>query len=446
MSCRDIADTIQRDIEFLSTQWKELPERHQSLRAVFDYSWALLSEQERTAAAQLSYFHGPFRREAALAVTQTSTPMLMALIDKSILRFNTDNRYAFHPMLKQFAREKLVESPAVHNDVKARHAEYFCHWMLEMFQQLKGQNFLTALERIREDVQDVLTAYHHLIASHEFDLLRESLAAVSLFYEMADARLSLRDMVLLLEKLMKELATSSQSQADLPTAPELLDLYAFSAVYHRRFSWRAGLKVPALPTRSMILEWAQQLSDNLLKAYAIMVSCIGVDIELEPHGLQLCQQCIRLFDQFGDEWDSGMAFLIGADGEIFGRQQTGIADRYYQQSLAKFTSVGNDWGRAMCLVGMAEMNRREGNLTAALQMAQESTAILSMMHDMERLLTSRLILGATLEDMKSYEQARERFEANLTYLTGVGNTYACQQYQQRLAVLDEKIASDRQPG
>jgi hypothetical protein len=135
---------------------------------------------------------------------------------------------------------------------------------------------------------------------------------------------------------------------------------------------------------------------------------------------------------------------VHRDGDIFGHQQTGIAGRYYQQSLAKFANVGSDWGRAMGLMGMAEMNRLEGNLATALQMAQESTAILSVMHDMERLLTSRLILGSTLEDMKLCKQAREQFEANLACLNEVGNLSACQRYRERLDILDEKNATNQQ--
>ncbi|MDQ1300326.1 MAG: hypothetical protein QG637_243, partial [Chloroflexota bacterium] len=42
LSCQEIAGEIQRDLDFLTTSLRDLPERQRSLRAVFEHSWRLL--------------------------------------------------------------------------------------------------------------------------------------------------------------------------------------------------------------------------------------------------------------------------------------------------------------------------------------------------------------------------------------------------------------------
>src|SRR5260221_4176792 len=65
MPCEQIAAQIERGLDFLTTPLRNVPERHRSLRAVFDQSWALLSEPERSVLIRLSNFRGGFDVEAA---------------------------------------------------------------------------------------------------------------------------------------------------------------------------------------------------------------------------------------------------------------------------------------------------------------------------------------------------------------------------------------------
>src|SRR3990170_1416494 len=46
LPCSEIADEIERNLGFLETTMQDIPERHRSLRAAFDQSWRLLSDDE----------------------------------------------------------------------------------------------------------------------------------------------------------------------------------------------------------------------------------------------------------------------------------------------------------------------------------------------------------------------------------------------------------------
>ena len=84
--CRDIARAIERHLDFLTSDLRNMPERQRSLRAAFDYSWELLPEPEQTMLARLSVFRGGFDGAAALAISGESLRRLSALVDKSLVR------------------------------------------------------------------------------------------------------------------------------------------------------------------------------------------------------------------------------------------------------------------------------------------------------------------------------------------------------------------------
>ena len=65
MPCGDIYAEIRTNLDFLTSRTRNITERHRSLRAAFEYSWQLLSQEEQNVLAKLSVFKGGFVREAA---------------------------------------------------------------------------------------------------------------------------------------------------------------------------------------------------------------------------------------------------------------------------------------------------------------------------------------------------------------------------------------------
>src|SRR4029079_1652490 len=72
LSIAHMAHEMQRTLDFLSTTTRNVEERHRSMRAVFDQSWKLLSEDEQRIFARLSVFPGGFAGEAAEQVAEAS--------------------------------------------------------------------------------------------------------------------------------------------------------------------------------------------------------------------------------------------------------------------------------------------------------------------------------------------------------------------------------------
>ena len=65
LTCQEIAEEIENNLNFLTSTQRDLPDKHRSLRAAFDYSWNLLEDEPRQVFCCLSIFRGGFDRKSA---------------------------------------------------------------------------------------------------------------------------------------------------------------------------------------------------------------------------------------------------------------------------------------------------------------------------------------------------------------------------------------------
>jgi len=137
MPCERIAAHIERDLDFLSTNLRDVPERHRSVHVLFEHSWHLLSSAEQAAMRKLSVFRGGFDADAPAQVAGASLHMLTRLSEKSLLRTSSSGRYDLHELLRQFADEKLREADEF-TTTWDKHLDYFVTWAEKANVGLRG--------------------------------------------------------------------------------------------------------------------------------------------------------------------------------------------------------------------------------------------------------------------------------------------------------------------
>ncbi len=156
---REIADEIAKNLDFLETEMVDVPDRHRSLRAVFDYSWALLSPEERKTFLALSVFRGGFTREAAQAVAGASLRGLSILANKSLVTPSPETgRFAVHELLRQYAKAELRRDPELSEHVDEAHAAFHAALMEESLALFIRSDQPRALRIVEQDLDNVRSA------------------------------------------------------------------------------------------------------------------------------------------------------------------------------------------------------------------------------------------------------------------------------------------------
>jgi predicted ATPase/class 3 adenylate cyclase len=112
--------------------------RQQTMRALIDWSYDLLSDQEKVVLRRAGVFVGGFTLEAAAAICNAETSLdewevleiLSTLVDKSLVSAEiqgSHQRYRLLESMREYARTRLVELDELENASRA-HAAYFLEY------------------------------------------------------------------------------------------------------------------------------------------------------------------------------------------------------------------------------------------------------------------------------------------------------------------------------
>src|SRR5258705_9744345 len=200
----EIADEIARTLDFLAASARDLPARHRSLRAVFEHSWNLLTNDERIVMRRLSVFRGGFSRAAAAAVmssefkvlsSKNSAPelkthnselltTLASLMDKSLLRRSGDGRYDMHELVRQYAATHLNADSHVYAATRDRHAAFYMGLVQQREMELKRARQKTVLDELVAEIDNLRLAWDWAASHAQLAELSRAVRGFSWFYEL----------------------------------------------------------------------------------------------------------------------------------------------------------------------------------------------------------------------------------------------------------------------
>jgi predicted ATPase len=395
LSPQEIADEISKSLDFLQSNMRDLPERHQSIRAVFDYSWNLLDATERIAFMNLAIFSGGFTREAAQKAVGASLRVLAGLVNASLIRRSPNSgRYDVHELLRQYAEERLKHSGR-YEAVYADYARYYLHFLAEREADLQGKRQLGALDEIGADIENIRQAWRWAVEHHRADLLAPSLESLHLFGLMRSY-----------QAWGKKLFTTAR-QTFTQTA------------------------YPAL--------WAK---------LTVRFPDVGEDIQ------DIYRTCLQIAREHGDKCEAG--YCLRMLGVSLAHHDENMTDGLpiLEQALALFQSINADFYAAQVMddiafaytiIGDANNHRKYGEMCLALRrkigdIVRTADVILN--------LASTYILVGDFRDIISAYQEAEKIYRMTNNLAGLSHSYGLQAYthlqlgQRDLALEKARLAYD----
>ena len=134
---RDMLEQIDRRFQWLTNGARDSHSWRQTLQGALDWSYNLLSEEERALLHRLSVFTGGWTLSAAEAVcTKDALPLLSQLVNKSLAVAEPEHgRYHLLETMREFALEKLALEKE-EASLRARHLAFFADWAEELESKL----------------------------------------------------------------------------------------------------------------------------------------------------------------------------------------------------------------------------------------------------------------------------------------------------------------------
>jgi len=230
LSCQEIEGEIRRGLDVLETPMGDMPERQRSLRAVFDYSWDLLTSREQVLLPRLSVLRSNFSWQAAEQVAGIALRELSGLMDKSLVRRTPQGRFDLHDLLRQYCSEKLERMPADNLETNHRHCAYFSACLVAWNLQLNSAKQGQALREIETELANIQTAWDWAVQQQCWEYLAQSVDGLCMFY-LRRARFA--EGLIICQKAIDALE-------GLPISEDFVDVVRLSA---RLFSWQGVLNL-----------------------------------------------------------------------------------------------------------------------------------------------------------------------------------------------------------
>lgn len=445
MPVKEIAAEIERSVDFLTTAARDMPVRHRSMRAVFDYSWDLLSEDERRVMMWLSVFRGGFTREAAQAVTGASLLHLSALVHKSLLRHTESHpgRFDFHELVRQYASVRLQDDPTEHSRAHERHADYFAAWLRQRETALEGPELREALSLIAQEIDNVRFAWDWMVARHQTANLRQSL--VSLFV-LHDIRNWIRQGAALFEQAVSALRPHEKEDGNAIALGELMTCQGHLAwhlgeMQKARHLFLESLELlspyrdrPMLAELYLYLSILEQSQGNYEAARSLAEECVSLNKEqrrIPGTGYALSNLGMVCLAQ--GEYDTAYACLRESVVLMRAHQhsrgiavtltrlaaaalrlgQYGEARGALEESLQISRKFDDRWGVGNTLNYLGLVAAAEGDLAGAEALIRESLALFEEDGDQLLLASTLTDLGFILLERNSETDARLAFQRAL---------------------------------
>jgi predicted ATPase/DNA-binding SARP family transcriptional activator/Tfp pilus assembly protein PilF len=358
---------------------QDSPARQRTLRATIEWSYVLLTEEERALFARLAVFVGGFSLEAAEAVCKPEGDLdldildgLQSLLDQSLLqqveRLAGEARFTMLETIREYALEQLVvcgEAAAL----QQRHTAYYLALVAEADSHLWGPEQTAWLERLEV----------------EYDNIRAALAwkwnegAVQVAGAERDAEVGV--------EVVRSLCTFWYYRGYISEGRAWLEHALIRTGKKARTGARAaalyGCGVMAMfqgqastaRTRQeeSIAIWRERGDKRGLANALFSLGEVVVNQGDEQAALPILEECRELFQQVGDKSFYVRAVMYLGDVAL-GQGHIQTARSRYQDGLTIQHELGDTWTTAQLLNNLGEVARCEGDYARAKPLYEESLA------------------------------------------------------------------------
>ncbi|MFO7537314.1 MAG: alpha/beta fold hydrolase, partial [Chloroflexota bacterium] len=430
LSTAEIATEIEQSLDILETEWHNVPERQRSLRAVFNSSWQLLKESERVALQGLAIFQGGFTRQAAQAVTGISLKDILALADSSWLQQTEDGRYQIHPLLRQYAAEKLHADPDAWQQVQEKCSDYYVKFLGEQGQLMWGPRQREAFDTVTGEFENVRLAWDWLVEQHQFATVVDQMLPAMFRY--CELRVRSGEMLILLAVIRQEL----EAHRELDENGRLLTIVLIAQAAYSRSGYPIRFESfgMLLPVKEEILTQAWSLASTLptfdaLGYWGTLLAYLYGRIINREAGIERLRHVVERKRQEDASWEVAFALEMLAHLRLRVYKETAEraeTEAYLSEALAIFESLGDEREGGYTMRQLGQLRRFQHAYADAIYHWQAAQARLQAVGDWPIAAEINWQIGDAYLQMGN-------FEAGFRHYRQMSDAYLAMGYRQEVA-------------
>lgn len=412
LSVEEINSKLDNRFRLLTGGSRAALPRQQTLRALIDWSYDLLNDQEKTLLACLSVFAGGLTPDAAEQVCAGEeiedwevVNILAGLVDKSLVAHEEQEghtRYRLLETVRQYAAEKL-QAHAGKQDVQRKHQDYYLTLAKEADAQLTGSQQAAWLDQLEKEHDNLCAALNWQANDSSLCLA----ASLWRFWEIRGYFSEGR------EQLTRLMAQPGCEQATTEWADALRGVGALA--------WAQGDYRTAQDNYRQSLELSEKLGYQAGIARAL--SGVG-DIAYAEQNAEAARalhlRCLQIQQENGDE--HGMGITLNSLGNIASHLQQDYenARHYFEDSLRLLNKCGDKRYAAMTLSNLSLIASRQGHDENARVLGTQCLAIYRQLGDKLRMAVELNNIAEAASRMGDYADARRMYAESLRLFQRLG--------------------------
>ncbi|MBS2534733.1 AfsR/SARP family transcriptional regulator, partial [Catenulispora sp. NF23] len=389
--------------------------RHQTLRAVVEWSWELLSDDERDLAERLAVFPGGVTAEAAAAVTpgldpDTAFDLLSALIDKSLLQAvptepGQDPRFRMLETLREYGADRLSGAGRL-ADVRRAHAAFFLRLTETAEPHLRRATQMEWIMRLNAERDNILAALRFAAADQDADTAIRIAAAMSWYWTLGDQTQEGRAW------MQSALAVPGPSSKEARTIVAIFE--RVTAVFED-YLWD---EIPRL---------TQDVSDSIAELGSFehpLLALVSVIVPMLNDDRERLQAMVDKHGDHPDPWVGAMVYLMrGMSAENAGVRAPVRAD--LERARKTFEEIGERWGLSAALNGLAQLAITDGDDQTALGLQRRSLELIREINAFTSASQIQIGQAQLLARLGQNDDARELLEEVLADAQRSGSAMSC---------------------
>ncbi|WP_211352419.1 ATP-binding protein [Nocardioides albertanoniae] len=432
MSVDDIARRLSDRFVLLRGGDRNAPDRHQTLVAVIDWSWNLLTERERRAMRWLSLFHDGFTLEAAEAMLGSDAlEAIEELVDQSLLTVvdaQLGVRYRMLETVREFGRMRLADAD---EDVAARAAQR--SWARGFADinvaRIYSPDQFEAMDALRAEESNLADVLRQVLVEDEPESVVRLFCALGVFWTVAGEH----HRVIMLAGPVADLVDEWEPPAELLEKTRLvLALLLFGAAV------TGGSGLARLV--GILDRIGSDSGDRQLETMLTVMRAMAESVVHSGPGGQLEEALAGVIADPDPEVRARAFTFLSHERENLGDPEGAIAAG--KEALRLTGTAGGPWSRAMLHAQLSGLYAQLGRLDEAAAHAGEAIPVLRRLGADDDLVQTHTILVTYAVEQGRLDEAAEILEAIIAEQprSGLGSRGSVHAARAQLLLAEGRVA------